>query len=348
MVSFCSLRRFRLVVAVATLSVLSACSSAAGSPTAAGSASGSVYVCVFAYPSQPGTRLARIDLTDRRTVTPLDTTVSEPAAMAVVGRSGDLVVVGTGDDQLVVVDPATGHIERRVVVGLEPAAVAVTADGTRAVVADSGSGQLRAVDLRTGAVTGSVSVGSVPDAVAIGGPHGTLAVVADEAQDAVVLVNLRTLQPGPTISVGSEPVAVAITPDGTTALVANFGSDTLTPVNLVTAAAGLPIALPVPPTGLAVSPLPAPGTTTTSDPDGTAWVSGGGSLVPIDLATMAAGSPIAVGHPTEAVALSDGGRHAWVADEDARVTTIDLVNGRVGPTLYVGGRPSAIVVDQHA
>lgn len=348
MVSFCSMRRFRLVVAIATLSVLSACGSGAGSHTAAGTAPASVYVCVFAYPSQPGTRLARIDLANQRTLAPLDTTVSEPAAMAAAGHSGNLVVVGTGDDQLVVLDPATGRVDRRVVVGLEPAAVAVTADGTRAVVADSGSGELSVVDLRTGRITGSARVGSVPDAVAIGGSHSALAVVADEAQDSVVLVNLHTMRPGPAISVGSEPVAVAITPDGTTALVANFGSDTVTPVNLTTSAAGSPVTLPVPPTGLAVSPLPSPGTTSASDPDGTAWVSGGGSLVPIDLATMAAGSPIAVGHPTEAVALSDGGRRAWVADEDARVTSVDLVDQRVGRTLYVGGRPSAIVVDQQA
>ncbi len=286
-------------------------------------------------------------MADDRTVSPLDTTVSEPAALA-VERGGDLVVVGTGDDQLVVIDPATGRVDRRIVVGLQPAAVAVAPGGSNAVVADSGSGQLTEVDLRTGRVTRSVPVGSVPDAVAVGGPKSSLAVVADEGQGTVVVVRLHPMHPGPAIPVGSEPVAVAIAPGGETALVANLGSDTVTPVNLLTSAAETPITLPVPPTGLAVSPLPAPGTTSSTDPAGTAWVSGGESLVPIDLATMTAGTPIAIGHPTEAVALSSGGRRAWVADQDARVTSVDLVDQRVGPTLYVGGRPSAIVVDQQA
>lgn len=299
------------------------------------------YVCIFASPSQPGTSVARIDLSTDRVETPLRTTVSEPSAVVSVPRSKNLLVAGTGDDQLVEIDPTTAKIAHRIVVGLQPDAIAVTPDGTRALVADSGSGRLTVVNLRTGAIAGSVPVGSVPDAVAVGGLGSRVAVVADEGQDAAVVVSLSSLRAGQPITVGAEPDAVAVTPAGI-ALVANLGSDSVTPIDLATGVAGPPIPVAVPPTGLAVSPLAAPGSDRANDPAGTAWVTGGGALVPINLTTMTVGTPVVIGHPAEAVALTAGGRQALVADQDARVTVVDLRSGRVVATTYVGGRPSAI------
>lgn len=335
-------KRFRRVVATVTLSVLSACGVTNTSLSARTEEGPTAYVSVFAYPSEPGTSVARIDLATDTTERPLRTTVSEPAMVAPVPRSGDLVVVGTGDDQLVEIDAATGHIEHRVVVGLQPDAVAVTAGGGKALVTDSGSGQLSVVDLHTARVIRSLQVGSVPDAVAISANGTGVAVVADEEQDAVVLVPLGTLRPGPPIPVGSEPDAVAVTPAGT-ALVADLGSDTVTPVDIATGVPGPPVPVGVDPTALAISALPAPGTDRTEDPAGTAWVAGGGSLVPIDLSTMAVGTPIALKHPAEALALTAGGGQALVADQDARVSIVDLPSGHVVASPYVGGRPSAIV-----
>jgi len=326
-----------------TLSVLSACGTTGASLSARRSTATAAYVCVFASPSQPGTSLARIDLSTDRVETPLRTTVSEPSAVVSVPLSNNLLVVGTGDDQLVEIDPRTAKIAHRIVVGLQPDAVAVTPGGTRALVADSGSGRLTVVDLRTGAITGSVPVGSVPAAVAVGGLGSRVAVVADEGQDAAVVVSLGTLRVGPPITVGAEPDAVAVTPAGI-ALVANLGSDSVTPIDLATGVAGPPIPVAVPPTGLAVSPLAAPGSDRADDPAGTAWVTGGGALVPINLTTMTVGSPVAIGHPAEAVALTAGGHRAVIADQDARVTIVDLPEGRIVATTFVGGRPSAILV----
>jgi len=337
-------KRFQWVVAVMTLSGLSACSALPSLRSARTGENGTAYVAVFAYPSQPGTTLARIDTNSDRTEASLRTTVSEPAALAEQPGTGSLLVVGTGDDQLVVLDRSTGHVQHRIVVGLQPDALAITPRGGQAIVADSGSGKVTVVNLRSDRVRRSLDVGAVPDAIAVGGSRLDVAVVADEGESAVVIVTLPSLHVGAPIAVGSEPDAVAIAPGGAIALVADFGSNSVTPVSLPSGIAGRPISLGFAPTGLAVSQDPAPGMDSADDPAGTAWVTGGRSLAPIDLSTMTLGAAIDVGRPAEAVALSNGGRQAWVADQNSRVTTVDLADGRVGATTYVGGRPSAIIV----
>lgn len=300
-------------------------------------------MAVFGDGAQPGSAVARADLAGRHPDPPLRTTLSEPAALAAVPGTGDVVVVGTGDDQLVEISAATGRIVRRVTVGLQPDAVAVTPAGT-AIVVDGGADAVTPVNLHTGRVGPAVHVGNGPDAIAIGGPGGRLAVVADGGQNLVLPVFTATMHPGFPIRAGSEPDAVAFAPGGTLVLVADLGSDNVTPIDLTTGHPARAIPVGVPPTGIAVTRRPAPGTTAATDPAGTAWVCGGGELVPIDLTTMRAGAPIAVGHAAEDLALTDGGTRAWVADQQNRITEVDLADGKVGPSVVVGGRPRDIVI----
>lgn len=332
-----------MVVAVVTLSVLAACSGTANSLSARTAGGSEAYVAAFGDAAQPGTEVPRVNLARHRADPPLMTTLSEPSALAAVPGTSDLVVVGAGNDQLVEIDAATGRIHVRVTVGLQPDAVAVTTSGT-AIVVDGGAGTVVPVNLRTGRAGSPVRVGVSPDAVAIGGPHHSLAVVADAGQGVILPLFLQGMRPGFPIEVGSEPDAIAFTPNGQTALVANLGSDNVTPVDLTHGHPGAAIPVGVAPTGIAVTDLPAPGTTRSTDPVGTAWVSGGDAVVPIDLATMTAGTPIPVGHPAEALALTAGGTRAWVADQSNKITEVDLATGHVGPSVFVGGRPRAIVV----
>jgi hypothetical protein len=51
-----------------------------------------------------------------------------------------------------------------------------------------------------------------------------------------------------------------------------------------------------------------------------------------------------VGHLAEAVALADGGTSAWVAGQDATLTPVDLSTGAAGASIFVGGRPAALVI----
>lgn len=298
-------------------------------------------MAAFADPAQPGAQLPRVDIRLRRVDPPLRTTVSEPAAMASVPGTSDLVVVGAGDDQLVELNGGTGAVLRRVTVGLRPDAVAITPGGRTAVVADGGDGRLSVVDLATGRVVATRAVGALPAAVAVTAHR---ALVVDERQGVAVPVTMPGLQVGTAVAVGTEPDAVAVAPGGATALVAALGSDSLTPVSLRTGRAGTPVAVGVPATGVATTRRPPPGTTAATDPAGTAWVTGSDVLVPVDLTTMAAGPSVRVGHPAEGVALTNGGTRAWVAGTDGTVTELDLQTGRVLRTLRVGGRPSAVLV----
>jgi YVTN family beta-propeller protein len=83
-------------------------------------------------------------------------------------------------------------------------------------------------------------------------------------------------------------------------------------------------------------------------PDGsTAYVtlSARNSVVPVMLATGAAGAPIAVGVDPVAVAIARDGRAAYVANSGGNsVSVIDLASGSVASTIVVGNRPSAIAL----
>lgn len=333
-------------MALTTLCVLAGCGGAESPLSARVGAGEEAYVSAFADPAQPGSDLARVDTASGTDDSPLRTTVSEPAAVA-AAPGGVLVVVGTGDDQLVEIDAATGVVTRRVVVGLEPDAVAVTPDGADALVADEGSGRVSVVDLRRGRVVRTLTVGADPDALGVAGTAGHpgtwRAVVLDGTLGAAIPLRFPGPVPGFPLAVGPEPDAVAVTGSGT-ALVADLGDDEVVPVDLTTGAVGSAVDVGVPPTAVALSAEPAPGTSRADDPAGTAWVAGGGDLVPVDLSTMAVGSPVVVGHPAEALAVTDGGRRAWVADQDGTVTEVALATRHVLRTIRVGGRPGAVVV----
>jgi DNA-binding beta-propeller fold protein YncE len=161
--------------------------------------------------------------------------------------------------------------------------------------------------------------------------------VADLEGSTVTPVDLTTMTAGPPIAVGAEPDAVALSPDGSTALVASLGSGTVTPITMATLRPRPSIPVGPGPTAVAVAAAgPSSGPT--------AWVTTGSDLVPLNLTSFSAGPALPVGHLAEAVALTADGATAWVADQDARITPVDLATGRAGRSIFVGGRPAAIVI----
>jgi hyaluronoglucosaminidase len=294
------------------------------------------YVCNFGYDDQPGLSVAPVDLATGRIGRSV-VTGSLPSAVAATPNGRLLLVTDQGDDHLAVLDTATDAVLADVPTGLEPDAVAVSPNGEVALVANVDDNTVTPVDLATLRPGPPIAVGSRPDAVAIGGPTGETALVADLEGNTVTPIDLATMTAGPPIAVGMEPDAVAISPDGATALVANFGSDTVTSIDLATLRAGATVGVGPGPTSVAVTP---------TGPSGapTAWVTTGTELVPVNITTLATGFPLSVGHLAEAVAVSTDGTTAWVADQDALVTPLDLSTGKAGPSIYVGGRPAAIVI----
>jgi len=305
-----------------------ACGGAAGLASTPGAAE--AYVANFAFTALPGTTVTPVDL-GTKTAGGRISIGSLPSALAATPDGARLVVAAQGADVAVVLDTADNSVLARLATGVEPDAVAVTPDGTTALVANLGSNSLTPIDLRTLRAGAPIAVGDQPDAVAVT-PDGSTAVVADLAADAVTLVDLRTMTAGPRIPVGSEP-------DAATALVADLGDGTLTPVDLATATAGRPVPVGAGPRAVVIA--------SASGSPATAWVAVGTTLVPLTLAGITLGgpgTPVAVGHVVEDVALARGDTEAWAAGLDGTLTPVDLTSGRTGRAVHVGGRPSAVAV----
>jgi len=343
------MRRWVLVVGVVTLALVPSCTdmTADAEPvlhgvdipglSARAQAGSEAYVADFGYASDPGAAVTPVDLAHRVADTAI-TTGTLPGAVAATPDGRLVLVADEGQDLLAILDASDGDVVARVQTGVEPDAVAVSPNGKIALVANSDDGTVTPVDLTTMRSGAAVSVGAEPDAVAIGGQDGDTALVANLGSDTVTPIDLETMTPGSPVHVGDEPDAITMSPDGSTAFVANLGSDSVVAVNMATLTAGPVVPVGIAPTGIA--------TDDTSGPSGPiAWVSGGSSLVAVSFADdEVVGDPLAVGHLAEAVAVTADGTTAWVADEDPYVTEINLVTRRVVASVFVGGKPEAIVI----
>ncbi len=344
-----SRRRWAVVVAVVATASASSCTNmtadaepvlhAAAIPGLAvrADAGSEAYVCTYGYDSEPGATVTPVNL-DHAVADPGITTGTLPDAVAATPDGRLVLVTDEGEDQLSVLDASDGDVVATIPTGVEPDAVAVSPIGSLAIVANSDDGTVTPVDLKTMRAGQPVRVGHQPDAVGIGGPDGDTALVANLGDGTVTPLNLETMRAGRPISVGAEPDAIAVSPDGDYALVADLGSDAVTFIDLVTLRASTSVDVGIPPTGIATDP-------TASASTGTAWVSGGRSLVAVSFtARPVVGRAIPVGHLAEAVAIASDGTTAWVADSDPYVTAVDLTTGRVLESVRVGGRPSAIAI----
>jgi DNA-binding beta-propeller fold protein YncE len=181
-----------------------------------------------------------------------DKGVPYPAAIAVVAAAGseDLLVAGNLSDDVLLIDAATGAIEKRfdlsesdAVPSTYPIALAVSKDGARAFVALWNSSEVVELDLAKQTVGRKLTLLKPSSAVAPGthpcafdlAPDGKILYVALSNRDAVAAVNVSAGQ----FSVkgyfdtrlphqsyfGAEPVALAENTDGSRLYVANMATD---------------------------------------------------------------------------------------------------------------------------
>ncbi|MGO9323847.1 MAG: phosphoesterase [Terracidiphilus sp.] len=178
--------------------------------------------------------------------------VPYPAAIAVLGEPGHekLLVAENLSDDVVLVDAATGVIERRfdlsesdAVPSTYPIALAVTSDSKRAFVALWNASEIIELDLSHGKVARKLALlkplspiapGTHPCAMVLAPGEKTL-YVALANRDAVAAVNVGSGQfqvkgyfdtrlPGQSYF-GAEPVALALNGDGSRLYVANMATD---------------------------------------------------------------------------------------------------------------------------
>src|ERR1700683_4411894 len=181
-----------------------------------------------------------------------------PAAIAVIGDAGQekLLVAENLSDDVVLLDPATGAIEKRfdlsesdTVPSTYPVALAVEKDGRRAFVALWNASEIVELDVAHGTIGRKLALLKPPDPVAPGthpcdfafSPDQSTLYVALANRDAVAAVHVGagdfavkgyfdTRLPGQTYF-GAEPVALAINADGRRLYVANMATDAVAVLN---------------------------------------------------------------------------------------------------------------------
>jgi DNA-binding beta-propeller fold protein YncE len=183
-----------------------------------------------------------------------DKGVPFPAAIVVVGSSGaeKLLVAGNLSDDVLVMDAATGAVEKRfdlsetdAVPSTYPVALAVSKDGARAFVALWNASEVVELDLKKGTIgrklallkpTSAVAPGTHPCALEMSADGKTM-YVALANRDAVAAVNVGggefavkgyfdTRLPHQSYF-GAEPEALALSPDGSRLYVANAITDAI-------------------------------------------------------------------------------------------------------------------------
>ncbi|MDA0181779.1 YncE family protein [Solirubrobacter phytolaccae] len=246
------------------------------------------------------------------------------AVLTLVGSGSALAAptafVTDGNASVFPVDVATGVPGERIALTTgETQLVVASPDGKTIYTLGASPGLLSVIDAATRTVKSTITIGTVPAGLAIT-PDGTKLYVTRQFSRQLIPVDAATGATGPAITTGNGPRGIAITPDGTKVVVTNYSGSQVQIVSVAT--------------GAVLSTIPVPGNpqSVVITPDGkTAWAFAetNKQLVPIDLATATAGTPIVVGGTTpRTIALAPDGTSIYVSDwASGDLTPFDLATG---------------------
>jgi YVTN family beta-propeller protein len=131
-----------------------------------------------------------------------------------------LFVVCIDAQQILVVDPATAEVVRKIDCPAPPTAAALSNDGATLFVTCRGPiGTVHHVDVATGQVTGSLQVGQGPTAPVVT-PDGKL-FVCNRFSNSVSVIDIAGKKETARVPTQREPIYSTVTPDGKTVLVSN-------------------------------------------------------------------------------------------------------------------------------
>ena len=284
-----------------------------------------------------------IDLTlGTATVLPAIPVPCPGVIVLVPGEPKAYVAQGCGRGTIVPLDLSTGTAGAPVAVGLEPHGMAVTPDGSTLWVTVGGGtltapSTLTPVDVASDTAGTSIQlgVGKYLAGVAIT-PDGGTAFVASQYDDTVIPVDLASRTVGTPIAVAHRPDLLAVTPDGATLYVTHYSEvpsglgDTtpsgVTPIDVATRTALPQIDAGLLTRGVVVS---GDGTTVFVTRLGTAADPAASALVPIDVATNTAGTPIPIAGQPIAAAI---GLPVSSVVADTVAPTVQLQTTPVAPT----------------
>jgi YVTN family beta-propeller protein len=161
----------------------------------------------------PSAGSASVAVFDRRSkqVLAVHAAGREPRALALDGRAGRGYLALAGEDQIQVLDVATGEDLRRIPLrpGDAPSDLALTPDGRLLVTIHRGSNSAAVVDAEPGVVLDRVPAGDEPWAVVLG-PGGRWAYVVNRGSNDVTVVDVGNRAVVGTIATDPEPVRVAL------------------------------------------------------------------------------------------------------------------------------------------
>lgn len=291
-----------------------------------------------------GDDVSVVDVTSRRVVGTM-AVGKRPSAVGVSPNGRRVYVANFGDNTVTVVDAATRQTGPVVPAGANPNAIAITPDGSEALVTDYGDNAVTPIDLTNERPLPAVPVGGGPSSIAIT-PDGELAYLVDSDSDAVTVIDVLTSTVWSEIPVGYNPQGIAITPDGLTAFVTNAGylrnadAGTVTPINTATeqTAKAIPVGR------YPVYPVVTAGDETVYVPN-----SNSGSVTPISVKSLRAGTPIPAGDGPDALGASPDGAAVFAVDllgqlPRGALTPISTATRTPEPEIPVGYGPIAIGV----
>ncbi|MHB1543401.1 MAG: GH92 family glycosyl hydrolase [Gammaproteobacteria bacterium] len=280
--------------------------------------------------------------------------------------------VNNADNSVIPINPRTGALGPRIMVGNDPDAAILSPHGRWLYVANQGSNTISVIDTVSQTVATTIAVGSGPDALALN-PRGSTLWVANGGSNNIESIATETRKAGPGIPTGVGPAALTLAPSGRVLYVANSGSNTVTPIRLPARRVGPLIRVGLRPSGLAIVPhgnrlyvidqganevTPIdlkdghalrpirtgllPGNPALTRDGRLLYVPNGASNTLSRIATVTGSSlrPLPSGPGPATVAIGPRGRSLYVADGAGGVVTrIDRRSGKIIWSVRTGGLP---------
>jgi len=245
------------------------------------------------------------------------------------------------DDELAVVDVATGTVEATVAV---PAFsdVAVTPDGEEALVSgvdpDTSVEVVWVIDLSSNVATDMIPVGNVAGEIAIA-PNGALAYVVNRTEHTVSVIDIGARAVSTTIALGGpsdiiNPIGVTFNPDGNTAYVTFTNPDEVGVIDVSSSSVTATISAGDRPVAVDVTPDGSTAYVTNLDSD---------DVSVIDVASGTVTTTISVGSSPQSVAVSPDGGLVYVVNFGSNtVSVIDVATNSVTGEIPVGNDPQEV------
>ncbi len=258
-------------------------------------------------------------------------------------KSERLYVACSSDDQIDVIDPASGQSLGRLPGGHDPELFDISPDGKHLFIASEDSGELLILDIAKAKVVQRIAVGGEPEGVAVSA-DGQYVFVASEAEHHVAVVDVAKGVVVKKIPAGKRARRLALAAGGKELWVSNELEGTLSVIDTQSLAVVHTLRI-VPVDGWPSPPLPAG---LQASPDGKTMYVGLGRanhVAVIDVPTRTVKAMVPAGKRVWGVGLNSAGTVLMAAgglSDD--LTVVDAGTFKVLQTVTVGKAPQSIAV----